>query len=117
MNDIKIINGVRQCKPLSKIVIIKDGFQHFNPTEEMLLEDGWVPEENLVTETTENEAYVDVDNEINELKDMLTSTDYKVIKCMEAFLCGKELPYDIYKLSIERNNQRDRINQLENSIE
>ena len=115
MNYIKIIDGVRQCKPLSKIVIIKDGFQHFNPTEEMLLEDGWVPEENFITET--NEKNVDVDNEINELKDMLTSTDYKVIKCMEAFLCGKELPYDIYKLSVERNNQRDRINQLETSIE
>ena len=25
-----------------QIVIIKDGFQTFNPTEEMLLEEGWV---------------------------------------------------------------------------
>lgn len=29
-------------KSLNKIVIIKDGMQIFNPTEEMILEDGWV---------------------------------------------------------------------------
>ena len=37
----KIINGKQHCKPANKIVIIKDGMQTFNPTEEMLLEDGW----------------------------------------------------------------------------
>lgn len=51
----KIINGQQHCKPASKIIIIKDGMQTFNPTEEMLLEDGWkvhVPE---VYEPTEEE--------------------------------------------------------------
>ena len=38
----KIIDGKQYCKPTNKIVIIKDGMQTFNPTEEMLLEDGWV---------------------------------------------------------------------------
>ena len=38
----KIIDGKRHCKPANKIVIVKDGMQTFNPTEEMLLEDGWV---------------------------------------------------------------------------
>lgn len=33
-------NGVIQFS--NKIVIIKDGMQIFNPTEEMILEDGWV---------------------------------------------------------------------------
>lgn len=37
----KIIDGQRHCKPASKIVIVKDGMQTFNPTEEMLFEDGW----------------------------------------------------------------------------
>ena len=37
----KIIDGKQHCKPANKIVIIKDGMQTFNPTEEMLLEDGW----------------------------------------------------------------------------
>jgi hypothetical protein len=38
----KTINNVKYCKPSSKIIIIKDGMQIFNPTEEMILEDGWV---------------------------------------------------------------------------
>ena len=36
----KIIDGVMHCKPASRIVLIKDGMQIFNPTEEMLLEEG-----------------------------------------------------------------------------
>lgn len=38
----KTIDNVRQCKPLSKIVLIKDDMQIFNPTEEMILADGWI---------------------------------------------------------------------------
>ena len=38
----KIIDGKQHCKPANKIVIVKDGMQTFNPTEEMLFEDGWV---------------------------------------------------------------------------
>lgn len=40
-------------KPASKIIIIKDGFQIFNPTEEMIFEDGWeeyIQEPNVLTE-------------------------------------------------------------------
>ena len=37
----KIIDGKQHCKPANKIIIIKDGMQTFNPTEEMLLEDDW----------------------------------------------------------------------------
>ena len=37
----KTIDGKYHCKPANKIVIIKDGMQTFNPTEEMLLADGW----------------------------------------------------------------------------
>ena len=37
----KIIDGKQHCKPANKIIIVKDGMQTFNPTEEMLLEDGW----------------------------------------------------------------------------
>lgn len=37
----KIIDGKHHCKPANKIVIIKDGMQTFNPTEEMILADGW----------------------------------------------------------------------------
>ena len=51
----KIIDGKQHCKPANKIVIIKDGMQAFNPTEEMLLEDGWVEHIPAQYEPTEEE--------------------------------------------------------------
>lgn len=51
----KIINGQQHCKPASKIIIVKDGMQTFNPTEEMLLEDGWVEHIPVSYEPTEEE--------------------------------------------------------------
>ena len=52
----KIIDGKQHCKPASKIVIVKDGMQIFNPTEEMLLEDGWVEHIPVPYEPTEEES-------------------------------------------------------------
>ena len=109
----KIVDGVKHCKPLSKIVIIKDGFQTFNPTEEMVLEDGWIEHIETVSEISEEEhIHNESINEINELKELLSSTDYKIIKCMEAFLCGEELPYDINELHNLREEYRNKINNL-----
>ena len=51
--------------------------------------------------------------QIAELKKQLSATDYQVIKCAECQLFGKEMPYDIAKLHIERQSIRDKINQLE----
>lgn len=51
----KIIDGQQHCKPASKIIIIKDGMQTFNPTEEMLLEDGWKVHVPVVYEQSEEE--------------------------------------------------------------
>lgn len=51
----KIIDGKQHCKPANKIVIVKDGMQTFNPTEEMLLEDGWVEHIPVQYEPTEEE--------------------------------------------------------------
>ena len=51
----KIIDGKQHCKPANKIVIIKDGMQTINPTEEMLLEDGWVEHIPVQYELTEEE--------------------------------------------------------------
>ena len=53
----KIINGKQHCKPANKIVIVKDGMQTFNPTEEMLLEDGWVEHILVQYEPTEEEIF------------------------------------------------------------
>ena len=51
----KIIDGKQHCKPANKIVIVKDGMQTFNPTEEKLLADGWKVHEPVPYEPTEEE--------------------------------------------------------------
>lgn len=51
--------------------------------------------------------------EIIRLKDELTATDYKIIKCSEYQLAGQILPYDIAELHATRQALRDRINELE----
>ena len=50
--------------------------------------------------------------EIQELKKQLDDTDYKIIKCSEYSLTGKELPYDIEYLHTQRQAIRDRITEL-----
>lgn len=51
----KIINGKQNCKPANRIVVVKDGMQTFNPTEEMLIADGWVEHIPVHYEPTEEE--------------------------------------------------------------
>lgn len=60
-NYVKEINGEQYCKPANKIVIVKDGMRTFNPTEEMLIADGWVehiPVSYKPTEPTKEEILI-----------------------------------------------------------
>lgn len=57
-----------------------------------------------------------ITEKIEELKSKLTDTDYKIIKCSEYQLAGKELPYDIVELHTERQALRDEINELEENL-
>lgn len=50
------------------------------------------------------------------LESSLKSGDYKVIKCAEAQAAGVEMPYDIEALHQERQQQRDRINAIEEEV-
>ena len=97
-----------QIKFRNQIVIIKDGRQIINPREEMILADGW--EEYIEPTPTEEEQRA---AEIRRMKRNLDATDYKVIKCLEAVLCGEELPYDIKALHEEREGYRRVINENE----
>lgn len=54
--------------------------------------------------------------EIENLKKILADGDYKIIKCYESFLQNKSLPYDIAALSEERQQIRNQINKLEESM-
>ena len=86
--------------------------QIINPKEEMLFADGW--EEYVIPEPTEEEiANREKALEIRNAKTELANGDYKIIKCMEAYLCGEDLPYDITELHVERNILRDNINKYE----
>lgn len=86
----------------------------FNPSEEMILADGWV--EYTTPEPTEEEiANREKAFEIRSAKAELANSDYKIIKCMEAYLCGEELPYNITELHAERNTKRNKINELEHA--
>ena len=79
-----------------------------NPSKEKMLELGWE-----VYRTDEQEEY---EKEIEKLKEELSETDYKVIKCSEAYLLGEELPYNASELHATRQALRDRINQLESKL-
>ena len=43
--------------------------------------------------------------------------DWKIIKCYEASLQGKELPYDIDALMASRQRLRDQINELQRQLD
>ena len=51
--------------------------------------------------------------EIEWQKQILSGTDYKIIKCSEYELNGLDMPYDVAELHNERQAARDRINELE----
>lgn len=68
----------------------------------------------IIPEPTE---YEQMQERIVRLKQALTDSDYKVIKCAEAQMAGIELPYNITELHEERQELRDMINELELVVE
>lgn len=56
------------------------------------------------------------EEEIEALKEDLNNSDYKIIKCMEAFMGQFEMPYDYLSLIDEREAKRHRINELEQEL-
>lgn len=65
------------------------------------------------TQKSQNE----LKNTVNDNKYLLQIEDYKIIKCMEAFLTNSPMPYNIEELKTKRDKMREIINQLENSNE
>ena len=51
--------------------------------------------------------------QIDNLKNKLSSTDYKIIKCYEYSLAGLDIPYDIISLHQKREELRNQIRELE----
>lgn len=54
----KVIDNQKHIMPINKIVVIKDGMQIFNPTEDILYDDGWVEYVPPINELTEDECLI-----------------------------------------------------------
>lgn len=97
----KEINGIITYKLASRIVIIKDGMQILNPTEEMILADGWVeyiPPQVEMPSQPAQKSLMQVIQELvtkqwNERTDISNeeALDYAVIVFPFADYIGKEL--------------------------
>ena len=97
-----------QGEPYNGRYVIQEGVKYLRPSEAKLLALGYrkVEEEVATYEPTTEER-------TRPFKDTLASEDYKVIKCMEAYLRGLPLPYDIDVLGAARDAVRDQINEIE----
>ena len=88
--------------------VVDNGIKYICPSESKLTELGYT----MVVE--EPQEYTPTTDELTQpYKDALAAEDYKVIKCMEAYLRGKPLPYDIDTLGEARDELREQINALE----
>lgn len=132
----------RFIEPISRVYIDKDGKQQIETISEEQqiaeLSSEWKPvdtiseeqmmcsEENYITVPVPYDAgdhiaynyekHFDtrkIRDEIEGLKTTLSNSDYKITKCYEASLLGTELPYDVASLHSERQELRDKINDLE----
>ena len=89
------------------MIIIEDGLER-EATEEEL---------KMIEEHDNVEKELRMKNEeLADLERILSESDYKIIKSYENSLIGKELEYDIEQLHIERQNMRDKINEVKNEV-
>ncbi len=101
----KEIDGKTVIKPLNKIVVIKDGMATYNPTEEMVLNDGWVEYIEPVVEPTDEELLKQAkEGKIRELMDYDESED--VNDCIIVY-GGYELHY--WASKDERNDLKSAV--------
>jgi hypothetical protein len=71
-----------------------------------------IDDENYVENNTKDKKIYLVEK----LKNNLKETDYKIIKCYEAFMRQQTLPYNLEELSAQRDAWRTEINQLEEEL-
>ena len=88
--------------------LIIDGRLVVNPTKRQYLNAGYQPATpRTPTEQEQRQARID------QLHQLLTDTDYQVIKNAEATAAGQEPPYDTAQLHAQRQAWRDELNALE----
>lgn len=117
---------VRFCSPNNgvKMANLRNaGFLDYVPSIQPTVQDGEVSVDSYKEENGKLVQYwevkvdsVYIQKKIDNLKEVLSSSDYKVIKCQEASLIGEQMPYDVDELHKERQSIRDEINRLESLI-
>jgi hypothetical protein len=60
---------------------------------------------------------IELETRIRDLKLFLSETDFKIIKCYEAQLLEKEMPYDFKELIKQREEWREELNLLQQEID
>lgn len=118
---------LRDCHPdnTGKLFrLIDDGFLEFVSEDKPMTKDGELAIDHF--EMKDNRIFqswsiaVDVDyieKKLQSMKDILATSDYKIIKCFEASLIGVEMPYNVTDLHNQRQLVRDEINRLEEHLE
>lgn len=123
---------------------IENGVLHsndFDADSVKALDENWLPVDDIdYSQTVTDEGYVieivpyingkrisyryekrfdkkAVRRQILELKAELTDGDYQIIKCYEASLTNAEMPYNIEELHNQRQQIRDKINELETKLD
>ena len=74
------------------------------------------PTEEELAEMAKQEQIRQVTAQINDLKEQIAASDYKVIKTYEYSLLGEQAEYDMETVHAERQNLRDQINALETQL-
>jgi hypothetical protein len=102
-----------------EIYLIKDGDLICVSNHEIAqsyINDGYVEysKETLQVKAIKNKLFAI--KKIEELKELLNNSDYKVMKCYEAFMRQQTLPYNLEQLSTQRDAWRAEINQLEEEL-
>jgi len=121
-NQIEIVSCEQQEKDRMEL-LKNNGYIEFVSSEQPTCEHGYkatdsyvVENDKIVQSWTISIDTLIIQNQINELKRQLSDTDYKITKCFEYSLAGKDLPYDIESLHTERQSIRDEINRLQETL-
>ena len=88
-----------------------DNIFNLNEIKILILNDETISSENKKLVIKSN-----IESRVSHLKNFLYDSDYKIIKCYEAFMRQQPLPYNLEELSAQRDAWRAEINELEEEL-
>jgi hypothetical protein len=121
LDDFKRINVIKKITEVQTEDLINFIEVEINNIDEIIIgETGFIDNKFVYIGYTEKEILFKNKNDkiqkLQELKNNLFNTDYKIIKCYEAFMRQQTLPYNLEELSAQRDLWRAEINQLEEEL-